>query len=570
MAVILTLVVSGAALLSYLQGPLNGEFNHYILSSEIFGVPESLKARGITPLYVSGVVSGWDGQFYYYISNDILGTTDIPKHLDIVSYRYQRIGFPLFAKMVSLLLFQDWVSPAIYYFSHLGLILFATFMGAFLFANATVPISPFWILAWSLSVGTQLTLLNGLPDAAADSFAILAFCFFYRRYYFLYGMFILFAALSREVYILIPVFQGLHQILQILFKKNNESSYIKNFEKNIKGLVLRLPRSFWFHFGSALFVVFWQIYVWVHFDQSPATQSQGIIGLPFKTTLEFFKLGLDGHYPLIDNRYESHMAGVSIALYLGVLGIFSWSLFKILPQSFKLNPEWRGWQWSSIVILGLYLCFGPTVMIHFSGYMKAASFFLFLIPLVFFLSKKAIPIWVTLFVVVLNFFFALRFYDERLAQKPIEVLKDRRCGQVNFTSASIECLPLFVWSGSQLPAQIGRVNGNERIAQGPPSGYISYGPYVSANNGRYEISIEYQIDNKADVPVSGLNSYWEIGSFVKQEKIFFKQNLNFNSQAAKTQIIINEQENLQLEVRVFFDGQGLFKLKQLTIEKKVN
>ena len=57
----------------YLERTLKGDINNHILAGEMFGVPEELKERGIKPLYYGEGNTGWDGQFYYYMSNDILG-----------------------------------------------------------------------------------------------------------------------------------------------------------------------------------------------------------------------------------------------------------------------------------------------------------------------------------------------------------------------------------------------------------------------------------------------------------------------------------------------------------------
>ena len=91
---------------------------------------------------------------------------------DASAYRYQRIGMSLFAALSAKLFLQDWVSPTWYFVSYFLLLVFATFVGGNIFKN--IGSNPSLILFWSFSVGTQVTLFNALPDAAADGFMILA------------------------------------------------------------------------------------------------------------------------------------------------------------------------------------------------------------------------------------------------------------------------------------------------------------------------------------------------------------------------------------------------------------
>jgi hypothetical protein len=131
---------------------LQGDFNKFILSSDQFGVPAGLENRNIDTLYKRKNESGWDGQFYYYISNDILGTADTVEHIDAPSYRYQRIGHPLTASIVSSALFQEWVSPLVFYSSSLAVILYAVFcFSKYLIKNRA---SPVYAIFWGASYGT--------------------------------------------------------------------------------------------------------------------------------------------------------------------------------------------------------------------------------------------------------------------------------------------------------------------------------------------------------------------------------------------------------------------------------
>ena len=162
---------------AYLQGTLENDVNNHILAGEMFGVPEELKARGITPLYYGPGQTGWDGQFYYYIANDLLARKDTPSHIDAPSYRYQRPGMSLYAATIAALTGQAWVSPKTYLLSYFLLVLAATWIGGSLLSSRGQHAS--LILLWSLAVGTQITMFNALPDAAADSFLIVGLAALY-------------------------------------------------------------------------------------------------------------------------------------------------------------------------------------------------------------------------------------------------------------------------------------------------------------------------------------------------------------------------------------------------------
>ena len=188
----------------YKERVLDGNINNHILSSQVFGTPKKILDHGILPLYQGGNELGWDGQFYYYMSNDLLGSQDTPNHVDRASYRYQRIGLPLYASIVARLMGENWVSPKVYFWSYFCLIIFATYFGGKLLAKFGG--NSFFILFWSLSVGTQITLFNALPDAAADSFLIIALWLYFSNRIKLSVIFFAFSALSREVYVLFPSF----------------------------------------------------------------------------------------------------------------------------------------------------------------------------------------------------------------------------------------------------------------------------------------------------------------------------------------------------------------------------
>ena len=98
--------------------------------------------------------SGWDGQFHFYIANDLLLQKDTAQHIDAPTYRYQRIGLPLLARGLAFLTFSDWVSPLAYWGTSVLLVAAGTF--AFAWMLATLGLPPWLSLVWALSGGVQV------------------------------------------------------------------------------------------------------------------------------------------------------------------------------------------------------------------------------------------------------------------------------------------------------------------------------------------------------------------------------------------------------------------------------
>ncbi|MDN4061351.1 hypothetical protein QPK31_24325 [Massilia sp. YIM B02769] len=347
---------------------LKGNIDNHILPSEMFGMPEDMRAHGLTPLY-GPKESGWDGQFYFYMSNDILGVKDTAKHIDAPSYRYQRIGLSLYAAIVAKVTGRDWVSPTTFFVSYLALVFAATLAGARLLQRYGA--HPAWMLLWSFSVGTQLTLFNALPDAAADAFLILAlFLVFTNRVGWSFIPFA-FAALSREVYALFP-----SAILGFVILSSLKGPGVaRRLSEQLIGkryVLLLIP---------GIVAVAWNVYVTRHFGASPSSQAHGILGLPLAAWAQSMNVAL-------------HPASDGGRLRLGSFEFFSLAFFLLvlvaalrtaantirLPQG-PLRPVVHGVAASLALFALLYACFGPTVTGHFSGYFKAVAVFFFLIPL---------------------------------------------------------------------------------------------------------------------------------------------------------------------------------------------
>ena len=496
-SIIVTLVFLVYTLFSfgfYLERTLNGDINSHILSSEMFGVPQALNERGIKPLYYGPGQTGWDGQFYYYMSNDILALKDTAGHIDAPSYRYQRIGLSLYTAIVAKILGMDWVSPSTFFVSYLVLILAATLTGAQLFSKLGA--HPSLILFWSLSVGTQITLFNALPDAAADAFLILALSALFARNYALATIPFIFSALSREVYTLFPSFILLFLLIDLLF---NSSISGKNWLHQASSLLFRW-RSYYLLALPGLAAVLWLIYITKHLGVAPAEQAYGVIGYPLLSWWEHFLSGINGNHKLVGSGFPAYAEACSLLIFLLVLAVSLWiSLFTVLKRYSQVSPELRGFAVALICFVLLYASFGRTVIMHYTGYIKAVAIFFFAIPLLIATSgtigkKKFIVYMLLIISIVFTTFYNMKVKllvipeaNLDLYTKMSSVTKSKRIDCLGEYHAKIKIDGIYLNKGSFMQKLFGRSDllvldlsltntGNSDFVSSKSSGgvYMSY------------------------------------------------------------------------------------------------
>ena len=95
-----------------------------------------------------------------------------------------------------------------------------------------------------------------------------------------------------------------------------------------------------------------------------------------------------------------------------------------------------------MALVGLYACFGSTVMMHYTGYMKAAGLFFLIVPFLWETLRPATR-WVAwAFLMAVDIYFAVYLYQDRIA--PIGVDYDRYLQRSKVTEkAPIACLKSF-------------------------------------------------------------------------------------------------------------------------------
>ncbi len=559
LVVCLTLALSLFVMSLYVEGPLNGNFDHHVMTAKRFGQPAELREHGLTSLYRTKEDKGWDGQFYYFMANDILATKDSAQHMDSDAYRYQRIGLPLVAKALSLVLLQDWVSPALYYASSLLLVLMATLYGAAFLQRRGV--APFYILFWSLAAGTQLTMMNGLPDAAADAMLIIALTALLDHKLIRYALAMTLAVLTREAYMLLPFFIAVASVLYPLRDP---------LQRRLEQLItqLRTPGVL-VHLIPLLAFGLWQGWVRLRFSGTPVEQAQGILGLPLVSLWQHLIAGLAGHYPGLAAGDDSYFAAINLLFFLGLLLLSLLILIRLLRSGWqsKASPLVMGIGAGFFALSLLYLHFGVTVIWHFSGFMKAAAILGFVLPLCYALQGKKFPALMILFLCIMTLYFGFRLWDFRLRWSAVLPLDDVRCEAMAFPKDPANCLSKFVWRGNQLALQLGHVSGTavEVNADIDPAGLISFGPYIAAPKGAYRATLDYTATSPADGSAPGS---WDVFSnHLKNGPAVLQTGVLAAGQTRATIDFVLEDDVPDLEVRSFTAGHSHIRIKSLSIEQ---
>ena len=387
---LLTMGVTSTVFYQYLNNVLEGDVNNHILSSKVFGVPKDLQDKGIKPFYLFDYECGWDGQFYYYIANDILAKKDTPAVIlsdngddfnDNPQYRYARVGFELFSKMISKILMQDWVSPLM----HLSVYFLLFLAAAYSFARFLRKLNKnAWLsLLWIFAAGNMLTMFAALPDAAADSFFILSLPFLYnfinedkKRVFngLMFVFFATFAVLSREVYCL------------FLFSLCVFSVY--EFLKNKK---IRWDIIFVSVIPVVIYVI-WKIFLKIKLPEVILPPGESYV--TFTKLVGFPSLALI-KYTFTHSEWYNRLL---LPLFTVILVISAILGLKNIKQNNNIFNN--SIALTLILMTALYLFFGDTVMFHWTGYWKAIGPILILLILLVSDSDKKLYTTFSLFLII--------------------------------------------------------------------------------------------------------------------------------------------------------------------------
>ncbi len=246
---------------------LEGVAHRALLPSTYFGLPRREAAAGF------GTVSkfGYDGQQYYWISNDVFGRFDAVKHLDEPLYRYQRIGIPLLAGSLATLLGYP-LTPTPLYFA-IEFAMTAAGFGGLVYWLASREMPPFYALGWLLSAGTLFALWVGTVDSPADSLLIFSILAVFARRLAWYVPLATLMLLTRETYSVYAFSVFIVTAFGKLDWKETRSYFGRLALTALPGAVM----------------LGWTIYLTLHFQMSPlaARSNPGMKDWPFRSMLEF-------------------------------------------------------------------------------------------------------------------------------------------------------------------------------------------------------------------------------------------------------------------------------------------
>ncbi len=330
--------IMGAWVHSAFQGHWWGPF----LPGWQFGVPERLQHEyGIFPTSHSG----WDGQFYFYQSNDLLASSDTSQHIDNPPYRYQRIGMPLLARCVAAALGYDTVPPAVYHLTQIGLVALGYgFLVHWLRKNGH---SSLLAMGWLLCDGVTNALAFGMPDPVGDAVFVLTTMCVLKNRPIAYAIAGTLLPLVREGY---AVISGLVAIATVsgwlTWGTDKPVSYCVWIKRNWTLVVLTaLP---------CMVVVGWQFWVSQRFGISASKAGGVMIDYPFLGWWKGLQLSLA-------RRQQLEVGLHAFALLLFATAVLTvWNARKSSPFAYLCLPY-----------LGLLACMSVVAWEDYSGYMKA-------------------------------------------------------------------------------------------------------------------------------------------------------------------------------------------------------
>ena len=176
-----------------------GDFSGPLLISAHFQVPERAQEAGIRPTVPKTMGGrGWDGQFYYHMSNDPFLRRDTAAAMDNAPYRYQRIGVPVVARALAKLGGQKVTPPWLFHFSQI--LLTSLGFGALVWCLARNGQNPAWAFLWLGTAGVLQSLSHGLNDAPCDALFAISLVALLSRNLGIYAASAVLLVLCREGY----------------------------------------------------------------------------------------------------------------------------------------------------------------------------------------------------------------------------------------------------------------------------------------------------------------------------------------------------------------------------------
>jgi hypothetical protein len=187
-------VILQGAFQAWVHFNCEGVSHRAFLPGLVFTVPEREAAAG----FKNVARVGYDGQIYYWMSNDIFGRRDAHKHMDDVLYRYQRIGVPMLAGGLATVLGFELTPPLLYHSVQFGIT--ALGFAALVYWLQIKGLNPAYALGWLISGGTLQSLWLGILDAPGDALFVCTVLVVFTQRLWIYAPLATLLLLTREGY----------------------------------------------------------------------------------------------------------------------------------------------------------------------------------------------------------------------------------------------------------------------------------------------------------------------------------------------------------------------------------
>lgn len=268
-------------------------------------IPEQLIQVGTK--YLQGDPSGtegYDGQFSYAIAMNP-NPEIVKKQLDIPSYRYQRILFPLIVRLLSFgkLEFIPWLLIIVPLLGHL------TGTWVILLILRKFHTNPYYALVYGLGAGFLLSIRLALPEPLAYAFAIGALYLYMEERYLEGGVMLALAFFTKEVTLVF----GIAYLIALCMRKEIRTSFIV------------------FGISCLPFMVF-QVWLWFIFGK-PGLAAGGAMATSFEFIpfMGFFRIGQYSVFYM----WMMILAFSPLVIMPSIYG-FIISLRKIIGQDFNI------------------------------------------------------------------------------------------------------------------------------------------------------------------------------------------------------------------------------------------
>ena len=188
-------LVVGGVVLTWVLHDFSKPFQHRVSGFVCVG-DQFLPPQETSPDFVIfRNTPGYDGQFYYYVAKHPSARPDELRYLDIPAYRYQRIGYPLVARLLSF--GNSSAIPSALLITNLLGIFVSVILLAVWFRERGI--DPRYTLLFALSGPLIYPLLRDLSEIVTAVFMIGGLLAYFRRRYWLGGLLLGYAMLSREL-----------------------------------------------------------------------------------------------------------------------------------------------------------------------------------------------------------------------------------------------------------------------------------------------------------------------------------------------------------------------------------